>query len=59
MGEEMRKMLGDALYEQVVTYLDDRTRSKPPPAPHPSDAPVQFTRRRPRGRASNGSRRRR
>jgi hypothetical protein len=57
MGEEMRKMLGDQLYKQVVEYLDDRTSSKPPPAPHPSEVPVQFTRRRPGTRSSNGSRR--
>jgi hypothetical protein len=59
MAEEMRKMLGDALYKQVVAYLDERTRSNPPPAPHPSEVPVQFTRRRPGTRASNGSHRRR
>jgi hypothetical protein len=59
MGEEMRKMLGDDLYKQVVAYLDGRTRSKPPPAPHPAEVPVQFTRRRPGARASNGTRRRR
>lgn len=55
MGEELRKMLGnDALYRQVVTYLEQRTRAKPPPAAHPSETPVQFTRRRP---GTNGSRR--
>jgi hypothetical protein len=48
MGEELRKMLGsDALYREVVTYLDQRARSKPPPAPHPAERPVRFTRRRP------------
>jgi hypothetical protein len=57
MGEELRKMLGsDALYGQVVTYLDQRARSKPPPAPHPAETPVQFTRRRPA--PANGHRRR-
>jgi hypothetical protein len=50
-------MLGDQLYKQVVEYLDDRTSSKPPPAPHPSEVPVQFTRRRPGTGSSNGSRR--
>lgn len=59
MGEEMRKMLGDELYTQVVAYLDDRARSQPPPAPHPAEVPVQFTRRRRGPRASNGARRRR
>jgi hypothetical protein len=58
MGEEMRKMLGDELYKQVVAYLDGRARSKPPPAPHPSEVPVKFSRRRTSNGASNGSRRR-
>ncbi len=53
MGEELRKMLGsEALYDQVVTYLAQRAGAKPPPAPHPSEASVQFTRRRP---GTNGS----
>ena len=56
MGEELRKMLGsDALYGQLVTYLDQRARSKPPPAPHPAETPVRFTRRRPA--TANGHRR--
>jgi hypothetical protein len=58
MGEELRKMLGsDALYRQVVAYLDQRARSKPAPAPHPAEAPVRFTRRR--SSTANGARRRR
>jgi len=45
---ELRKMLGsDALYRQVVAYLDQRARSKPPPASHPAETPVRFSRRRP------------
>jgi hypothetical protein len=57
MGEELRKMLGsDRLYRLVVDYLDQRAHSKPPPALHPAERPVQFTRRRP---TANGSRRRR
>ena len=48
MGEELRKMLGsDSLYEQVVAYLEQRARSKPPPAPHPAETPVRFSRRKP------------
>jgi len=48
MGEELRKMLGsNALYNRVVTYLDQRVRAQPPPAPHPAETPVRFTRRRP------------
>jgi hypothetical protein len=57
MAEEMRKMLGDELYKQVVQYLDERTRAKPPPAPHPSEVPVRFTRRRSDARSANGARR--
>jgi hypothetical protein len=50
-------MLGsDALYRQVVTYLEERSSSKPPPTQHPVETPVRFTRRRP---ATNGSRRKR
>jgi hypothetical protein len=57
MGEELRKMLGsDALYRQVVAYLEQRARSKPPPAPHPAETPVRFSRRRPA--ATNGHSRR-
>jgi hypothetical protein len=55
MGEELRKMLGsNALYEQVVGYLEQRARAKPAPATHPAERPVHFTRRRP---GTNGSRR--
>jgi hypothetical protein len=50
-------MLGsDALYRQVVAYLEQRARSKPPPAPHPAETPVRFSRRRPA--ATNGHSRR-
>ena len=56
MGEELRKMLGsDALYGQVVAYLEQRARSKPPPAPHPAETPVRFSRRKPA--SANGRRR--
>jgi hypothetical protein len=48
MGEELRKMLGsNALYDQVVAYLEQRASAQPPPAPHPAETPVRFTRRRP------------
>ena len=56
MEEELRKMLGDAVYGEVVKYLDQRARSKPPPAPHPAETPVRFSRRRPA--TANGHRRR-
>jgi len=44
MGAELKKMLGDRLYEMVVAYLDQRVASSPPPVRHPSEHPVRFTR---------------
>lgn len=46
MGVELRKMLGKRLYQQVVTYLDGRRRSKAfPPVRHPSEVPVTIGRK--------------
>jgi hypothetical protein len=46
---ELRRMIGDALYDQIATYLDQRAAVRtPPPAPHPAATPVKLgaTRRR-------------
>ena len=41
MADELRKMLGKKLYQQVVTYLDGRRRVKTfPPVTHPAAVPV-------------------
>jgi hypothetical protein len=51
LAEELRKMMGAELYAQVAAYLDRREHSRQPPVPHPAEAPVRFTRRRPGVRA--------
>jgi hypothetical protein len=51
LAEELRKMMGSELYAQVAEYLDRREDSLPPPVPHPAEAPVRFSRRRPEVRA--------
>jgi hypothetical protein len=43
LAEELRKMMGAELYEQVARYLDGRARSQPPPVRHPAEVPVRFT----------------
>jgi hypothetical protein len=53
LAEELRKMMGAELYERVARYLDGRERSEPPPVTHPAEAPVRFSRRRPKARASH------
>jgi hypothetical protein len=40
---ELREMLGDELYRQVATYLDERRRARPAPVPHPAAARVRLT----------------
>ena len=52
LAEELRKMIGTELYELVARYLDGRERSQPPPVTHPAEIPVQFSRRKPKARAS-------
>jgi hypothetical protein len=42
LSEELRKMMGDALYRQVVAYLDERAAALPPPVLHPAQVPVTF-----------------
>ena len=47
MREELRKMLGKKLCEQVVAYLDGRRRVKTfPPVTHPAAVPVTLGRKR-------------
>ncbi|MCZ7525919.1 MAG: hypothetical protein M5U14_05735 [Acidimicrobiia bacterium] len=41
---ELRRMLGDVLFERVAAYLDERRRSGVPPVRHPAEAPVTFRR---------------
>jgi hypothetical protein len=46
---ELRRMIGDELYEQLASYLDRRRQVRDPaPAPHPAETPVKLgpTRRR-------------
>src|SRR3954451_25195418 len=43
---ELRKMVGDELFENVATYLDDRMRTGLPRVPHPAETPVVLTRTR-------------
>jgi len=45
MEAELRRMLGDAVYEEVARYLDAR-RAAAPPLPHPAEVPVQLGRTR-------------
>jgi hypothetical protein len=52
LAEELRKMMGTELYEQVARYLDGRGRSQPPPVRHPAEVPVKFTGRRSQGRTA-------
>ena len=40
LEEELRKMLGNALYDQVAAYLDARRAAAPPPARHPAETRV-------------------
>jgi hypothetical protein len=46
MEAELRKMLGDAVYEEVVKYMDVRLTSGTPPMPHPSEVQVSLGRTR-------------
>lgn len=37
---ELRKICGDALFEAIADYLDDRVRAAPAPVSHPAQVPV-------------------
>ena len=43
---ELRKVCGDALYEMIAEYLDDRLASGPVPVVHPAEVPVVLGRTR-------------
>jgi hypothetical protein len=51
LGEELRKMLGDKLYRQVVAYLEQREHARPAPVRHPAERPVKLGRTRRRTQA--------
>ena len=40
LAEELKRMLGSGLYEEVRAYLDERRASQPPPVRHPAEQPV-------------------
>lgn len=46
MEPELRRMLGDAVYEEVAKYLDTRLASGSQPLPHPAEVPVGLGRTR-------------
>jgi hypothetical protein len=46
METELRKMLGDDVYEQVAKYMDARITGGPQPVPHPAEVPVSMGRTR-------------
>jgi hypothetical protein len=46
MEPELRKMLGDAVYEEVAKYMDIRMTSGPRPMPHPAQVEVSLGRTR-------------
>jgi hypothetical protein len=46
METELRKMLGDDVYEQVAKYIDQRFSAGPTPVPHPAEVQVPMGRTR-------------
>jgi hypothetical protein len=46
METELRKMLGDDVYEQMAKYMDQRLTSGPAPVPHPAEVQVSMGRTR-------------
>ena len=46
MEPELRAMLGDDVYEQVVKYMDARLASGATPIPHPAEVPITMGRTR-------------
>jgi hypothetical protein len=46
MEPELRKMLGDQVYEEVVKYMDTRFSGGAAPTPHPATIPVSMGRTR-------------
>ena len=45
MAHELRRMLGDAVYDDLANYLDQRVASTTPSIPHPAEVPVTIGRR--------------
>ena len=45
---EIRKMIGDELYENMAAYLDERLAARTPPVAHPAAPAVPVTLRRTR-----------
>jgi hypothetical protein len=58
LGEELRKMLGAALYRQVAGYLDARRSAKPLPVEHPAVTHVTLGLTRKKSKADAKRRRR-
>ncbi len=46
MEAEIRKTVGDAVYEEIAKYLDARLAEGPPPLPHPAEVKVSLGRTR-------------
>jgi hypothetical protein len=46
METELRLMLGDDVYDEVVKYCDSRLEAGPPPLPHPAQVTVSLGRTR-------------
>lgn len=42
LAPELRKMVGDELYEEIAAYLDTRMEAGPAPVAHPAAVPVQL-----------------
>ncbi len=42
LAEELRKMLGNKLYKQVIAYLDEQLRARPAPVEHPAQQRVEL-----------------
>jgi hypothetical protein len=43
MEQELRRMLGDAIYEELAKYLDNRVAATAPPVQHPAEVPIELS----------------
>jgi hypothetical protein len=57
LREELRKMLGTSLYDQVAAYLDARRAATPPPVQHPAETHVSIGLTKKRAKRQKKSRR--